>query len=233
MSAEAVGPEGADAEDLSAWPALVDLLSATSLLFLTFLCVMIYVSVVQRGQTETTRQQLLSTLIGASQKGRLFRVDSSDKQFVRVVLNERATFPTSGAHTWAALQDSGKVALGKIAQVLNADSIRTNYREVRVIGHADQDRYPEGGDFTNWELSAARAAVVARFLINKADVDPCAISATGYGPYYPVTFDRKRMEDNRRIEIEILPKLKGDSTTAHASCSPQGDGSRQQVRGLR
>jgi flagellar motor protein MotB len=192
---------------------------------------MIYISVNQRrGESQTTRQPLLNKLSSASQGGTLFQVDSSDKQFVRVVLNEKATFAISGAWRWASLQDSGKVALDRIAVALKDTSIRANYREVRVIGHTDQD--PGGADISNWELSAARAAVVARFLVNKAGVDPCAISAIGYGPYYPVTQDTLRKEDNRRIEIEILPNVKGESSAAHGKCYAWGDGSRERERTL-
>ena len=58
---------------------------------------------------------------------------------------------------------------------------------------------------TNWELSAARATAVVRFLQESAGVDPERISAIGFGQYRPIasneTNDGRRQ--NRRIEIVI------------------------------
>ncbi|MBI3080832.1 MAG: OmpA family protein [candidate division NC10 bacterium] len=81
---------------------------------------------------------------------------------------------------------------------------------VRIEGHTDnvpigaarRARFP-----TNWELSAARATVVARFLQDKVGLDPTRLSATGYGEYRPVApndSDEGRAQ-NRRIEIILAP----------------------------
>ena len=94
-----------------------------------------------------------------------------------------------------------------------------------MLGHTDQYASPEF--FSNWELSAARAAVVARYLVNQPGVDPCKISATGLGPYHPI--DTLVAEANRRIEIQIVPALaKGGD--APGACYPRGDNTRPRPR---
>ena len=81
---------------------------------------------------------------------------------------------------------------------------------VRIEGHTDnvpigaalRARFP-----TNWELSTARATVVARFLQDKVGLDPTRLSAAGYGEYRPVApndSDERRAQ-NRRIEIILAP----------------------------
>ncbi|HJL65766.1 MAG TPA: OmpA family protein [Arenicellales bacterium] len=62
---------------------------------------------------------------------------------------------------------------------------------------------------TNWELSAARAASAARYLIAKG-VDPSRITVVGWGEEQPISSnsaDEGRMR-NRRIEILLLPARK-------------------------
>ncbi|MGH7360281.1 MAG: OmpA family protein, partial [Candidatus Methylomirabilales bacterium] len=81
---------------------------------------------------------------------------------------------------------------------------------VRIEGHTDtvpigaalQARFP-----TNWELSAARATVVARFLQDKVGLEPTRLSATGYGEYRPVApnDNEEGRAQNRRIELILAP----------------------------
>ena len=215
-----------DLDESDTWPAFADLFSATSLLFITLLCVFIFSALAQQGTTNTTRIKIMRRLVVASKGGTLFSVDSADRQFVRIVLRERATFPV-GSYRWETLREEGKTALTLIGRVLNDDSLRVLYREVRVLGHSDQVPFTTAG-FTNWELSAARAAVVARFLVNWVQVDPCKISATGRGPYFPV--DGRNMEANRRIEIQILPRLESAGEQSSGNCLPAGDGTRAYAR---
>jgi chemotaxis protein MotB len=83
-------------------------------------------------------------------------------------------------------------------------------RAINVEGHTDDvpigpelaRRYP-----TNWELSAARATNVARYLQEKIGIDPSLLSATGYGEYHPVASneDEEGRTRNRRIEIVLVP----------------------------
>ena len=63
-------------------------------------------------------------------------------------------------------------------------------------------RYP-----TNWELSAARAINVARYL-QKQGIEPGNLSAAAFGPFKPVADNavEEGRAKNRRIEIVLVAK---------------------------
>ena len=84
-------------------------------------------------------------------------------------------------------------------------------RPIRVEGHADnvpfgpslQEKYP-----SNWELSAARAAAVARHLIDEHEVDPDRFGILGFGSTRPVADNDTAAGRwlNRRVRIAVLPE---------------------------
>ena len=84
-------------------------------------------------------------------------------------------------------------------------------RHFRVEGHADNT--PLGGQLlekypSNWELSAARAAAVARHLIDEHAFDATRLEVTAFGasrPAAPNNTSRGRRQ-NRRIRILVLPQ---------------------------
>jgi chemotaxis protein MotB len=94
-------------------------------------------------------------------------------------------------------------------------------RRIEVHGHTDNvpivgalaRRFP-----TNWELSAARATNVARFLQDVAKVDPSRLTATANSEYQPRASngDDKGRRLNRRIEILLAP-VPAHGTVASAS----------------
>ena len=112
------------------------------------------------------------------------------------------------------LFETGSVTIrGKGKEILLelADSLRKDKdHDIMVEGHTDDvpigftlmDLYP-----TNWELSAARALGVVRFLQEKGWLEPERLSAAAYSHYQPVasndTEDGRRQ--NRRIEIILVP----------------------------
>jgi chemotaxis protein MotB len=114
----------------------------------------------------------------------------------------------------AILFDSGKTevkpaglaVLQKVIDILKTVSDKA----IRIEGHTDDvqissslaRKYP-----TNWELSAARAINVTRYL-QQQGLDPSMLSAVAYGQYHPVApndSDEGRAK-NRRIEIILVPK---------------------------
>lgn len=77
--------------------------------------------------------------------------------------------------------------------------------EIRVEGHTDDtpirtSRYP-----SNWELSAARALSVVKYLHKNGRLSPAKLSAVGYGEYRPLVPNNSRTnrKKNRRIEIYV------------------------------
>lgn len=83
-------------------------------------------------------------------------------------------------------------------------------KNIRIEGHTDNN--PISGNLaktypTNWELSAARAINVTRFLQGQG-VDPKILSAVAYGEYRPKpdadNTTREGQASNRRIEIILV-----------------------------
>ncbi len=65
-----------------------------------------------------------------------------------------------------------------------------------------QGKYP-----TNWELSAARAATIVRYLIDEVGIDPARLSAAGYAFHQPLASNDtpEGQQENRRVEFALLP----------------------------
>ena len=94
--------------------------------------------------------------------------------------------------------------LNKIAWLLKETGA-----SVRVEGHTDSTpihprhrrRYP-----SNWDLSAARAIAVARYLGDKEDIPEERIAAAAYGPSRPrfTEDDPESRLKNRRVEFHIF-----------------------------
>jgi chemotaxis protein MotB len=115
------------------------------------------------------------------------------------------------------LFDSGSVEINKKGKALLlalAESIRQQKdQSVLVEGHTDnmplgpslKARFP-----SNWELSVARAAAVARFLQEEGLLPPQRLSARGYSFYRPVASNDTvaGRHQNRRIEIILSPSEK-------------------------
>lgn len=106
----------------------------------------------------------------------------------------------------AEVKTEGLVVLQKVVDILK----NIKDKVVRIEGHTDNvqiggllaRRYP-----TNWELSAARAINVTRYL-QQQGLDPMLLSAVAYGEFKPVApndTDEGRAK-NRRIEIVLVAK---------------------------
>jgi len=102
------------------------------------------------------------------------------------------------------LKADGQSALKQLAAVLKD----IGGRDFLVAGHTDNIPIKTRQFRSNWELSAARAVQVVKFL-QAEGVDPKRLSAAGYSEYDPVgdnsTDDGRRT--NRRIEIVLMPNI--------------------------
>lgn len=79
-------------------------------------------------------------------------------------------------------------------------------KTIQIEGHTDNlnintVRFP-----SNWELSQARAIAVGYVFIDKYNIDPSKIAATGYGEYRPIDNNStpEGRAKNRRVEIKIV-----------------------------
>lgn len=119
---------------------------------------------------------------------------------VYVSLSEKFLFPSGSA----VVNDSGKIALQKLANVLIANPDIS----VNIEGHTDS--IPIRGKFEdNWALSTARASSVVRILVNNYKVDPAKVVASGHAWYDPVDTNStpEGRARNRRTEIILSPNL--------------------------
>ena len=107
----------------------------------------------------------------------------------------------------ATLKPAGAEVLRKIGSVLN----KSQDRQIIVQGHTDNvrilgklaERYP-----TNWELSAARAINVVRFLQDEVGIDPARLAPTAFSEFRPRANNSSEAgrQENRRIEILVAPR---------------------------
>jgi chemotaxis protein MotB len=124
-------------------------------------------------------------------------IEDTDDQ-VKVILVDKILFDSGSSE----VNEEGKKLLLTLSETLKKDSMR----QIVVEGHTDN--VPLGGQLkqrfpSNWELSAARAASVIRFLQSEGGVEPKKLSLKGYGSYHPIASNHTeegRMQ-NRRIEI--------------------------------
>lgn len=112
------------------------------------------------------------------------------------------------------LFDSGSAEInpkGKELLLAVAGALKENKNQNIVIeGHTDDKpltaylmkRFP-----SNWELSTARAAAVARFFVSEGGIQPQRLTACGYSFYRPVASNdsAEGRRQNRRIEIILEP----------------------------
>lgn len=104
----------------------------------------------------------------------------------------------------------------------SADIVPKKFEQLNIIGqlvnlhphpvsieaHTDDlpinsNRYP-----SNWELSASRAASVARYLVSGKSVDAARISPGGYAHYRPIESNKtpEGRKENRRLDVVLSRK---------------------------
>jgi chemotaxis protein MotB len=116
-----------------------------------------------------------------------------------LTLGEAVSFPPGQAK----LIDYIKPALKDMASFFITES----QYEIIVSGHTDNTPIHTAQFPSNWELSAARAMSVAKFLID-CRVAPERINIEGFGQYRPIGDNTHFLgrEANRRVEISLVNK---------------------------
>lgn len=78
--------------------------------------------------------------------------------------------------------------------------------DMRVEGHSDNVPIHNASFTSNWELSTARATVVAMMLLNDSGFDPKGLSIAGYAQYHPAESNDtpQGRRANRRVDIVVL-----------------------------
>ena len=120
---------------------------------------------------------------------------------VYVAMSDKLLFESGKA----VVNELGKNALGKLAEVLN----RQTDIDVYIEGHTDSIPINTAIYKDNWDLSVIRATSVVRILTEVYGVNPIQIQPCGRGEYKPID-DNSTAEGrarNRRTEIIMAPKL--------------------------
>lgn len=151
-------------------------------------------------KTSNTYQELLKEMKGEIAQGQITIKELKGKLTMDVV--DKILFASGEAK----VKKEGLEVLSRVVEILKD----VKDKNIRVEGHTDNVKitsrlakvYP-----TNWELSAARAINVSKYL-QEQGIDPTILSATAFGEYQPVA-DNATPEGrakNRRIAIILLPK---------------------------
>jgi chemotaxis protein MotB len=100
-------------------------------------------------------------------------------------------------------------------------------KQIQVSGHTDdlaistrlKDRFP-----TNWELSAARAITVVRFLEERAAIPGRRLVAAAHSQFAPISRNdsTRGRARNRRIEILLTPQIDADRADTPAPVPAPG-----------
>jgi len=149
-------------------------------------------------KSKATYEQLMGQLQKEVSEGQIAIQQYQDKLTLNVA--EKIFFDSGSAE----LKPGGKEVLNKVGRIVKGLTDKV----IRVEGHTDnvpiakplQPIYP-----TNWELSAARATTVVRFLQEFAGVPPEMLAAAAFGEYRPIAPNDTpaNKQKNRRIEIVL------------------------------
>jgi chemotaxis protein MotB len=151
-------------------------------------------------QSQSRYDALLADLNQEVQKGQL--QVRRYKDMLTVDVAEQLFFDSGRA----TLKETGKEVLKKVADAIQSYEDKA----IRVVGHTDN--VPITGGLqkvfpSNWELSAARATTVVRFL-QDSGIAPDRLLATGRAEYAPVAPNDspEGRQKNRRIEITLIDR---------------------------
>ncbi|HXE95009.1 MAG TPA: DUF6744 family protein [Dongiaceae bacterium] len=147
-----------------------------------------------------TYEQLLANMKNEIAKGQVTISELKGKLTVNM---EAAILFDSGK---ADVMPEGLEILGKMVETLK----NVKDKAIRIEGHTDNVQITGGLTRifpTNWELSAARAINVTKYL-QQQGIDPVNLSAAAFAEYKPVADNstKEGRAKNRRIEITLVAK---------------------------
>ena len=138
--------------------------------------------------------------------------DAKEESFEKLI--EKEPLPIMGNERWSQIELSSEVLFASGGVILNesakehltsiAGNLKQHGKEIRVEGFTDNQQVTSAFFPSNWELSAARAAAVVRYLVEQG-VEPDRLSAVGYGEHYPIATNSTEQgrRDNRRIVLSV------------------------------
>jgi flagellar motor protein MotB len=181
---------------IDVWPAFTDFLTSVLIIVVMFVFGIFFSniarSLVQRSsefeEMQTKQQAVKEQLEKEMGKQSLEISENGSLQRIILRVNEEGGGGVLFQSGKADLSPPGKELLTKIAGVLIKNS--EHYDKIQVEGHTDD--VPVGGTYpSNWELSAARAGAVVKFIIDESKakrppgLEPWRFSANGAAEYHP------------------------------------------------
>lgn len=87
-----------------------------------------------------------------------------------------------------------------------AEKLKMGKHHIRIEGHTDSAPISTMNFPSNWELSAARASNIAKYIIDRFKFSPQHISVAAYGDSRPIASNENEegRAKNRRIDIVVL-----------------------------
>jgi chemotaxis protein MotB len=151
-------------------------------------------------QMQSTYNELVDKMESEIKRGEITISELEGRLTVNMV--DRILFASGSAD----IKQEGLAVLQRVADIVN--DIKD--KDIQVEGHTDNVKISERLQVkfaSNWELSAARAATVVRFL-RDAGIPGERLSAVGFGPFKPVASNKavEGRAQNRRIQIVLVPQ---------------------------
>jgi chemotaxis protein MotB len=145
-------------------------------------------------EVEDKVRQALDKLMTESEKNELVSSIHHDSIGVEIALASSALFP-SGSDQFS---DKGLKAIAKIGAILKASG-----KKIIVQGHTDNQPIGNLKFASNWELSAARATRIIRYLSTRHNIPGNRLVAVAYADQNPIASNdtAEGRSKNRRIEI--------------------------------
>ena len=148
---------------------------------------------------EESFREIDETILKMTQLGELDGITSkmTDKGLL-LTFNDKYLFAPASA----TLDSEARKLLDKVGVLICKKFI---LHAMRVEGHTDSDPIHSYTYPSNWELSAARASSVVRYMISRFNFSPSLFSAVGYADTRPVENAISPKDPaNRRVEILIM-----------------------------
>jgi chemotaxis protein MotB len=162
-----------------------------------------------------TYQELEAKMKEEIAKGDVFLSQAGGR--IKVDLVDKILFPQGDSD----LSAGGGGVLSRVGEIL----AKVKDKKIQVSGHTDdvpiseklKEKYP-----TNWDLAAARAINVVRYLEEQAKVPGNNLVVAAYGPWEPISSNKSPSgrARNRRIEIVLTPALAPVPTDAEKAAAP-------------
>ncbi len=102
------------------------------------------------------------------------------------------------------IKEGGYEFIDKMAEVLKKEEFE-NF-SIQIEGHTDNVPIHTARFKSNWELSAARAISVGKYIIENNGISESKLACTGYGEYRPIAPNdtAENRAKNRRVEVKLI-----------------------------